>query len=834
MILHSNVSLDQGHRNLQRIIKEIGDKHVDWNEADTRFHIIDRVLVECLGWSKDQERFKIESRANGEFRDYVLGSPELVIWEAKRSGAYFDFPADTGKRAFQSIQSIFAVSKTAESAMRQAQSYCNESGIEFAVVCNGHQLIGFAAIRVGQSWIKGHALAIRNLQHLDENFPLVWQCLSPGGMFERRLYSLLITGSAPSVPRKLSTRLRHFPEFRYPTDLQNSLRSLSELLLEDIISTEAVRAQFYRECYCDTGALSRDSLVSEEILQARYAALFAASEPAPLLEPAAKQGSDPALSKQILTEALARRPIVLLGDVGVGKTAFLEQLMYVRAPQEFARAINIYIDLGSKAALEIDIRKFVIGEIERQLLDKYGVDLQQDNFVRGVYDSEIKRFRGSFKAAIYKANKAKHDEELMTRLDGLMNDKAEHLRRSLQHVARARLRQTIIILDNADQRAAEVQEAAFIIAQEFAQNWEALVFIAVRPQTFFQSKRAGALSAYPHKVFTILPPRPELVVEKRLIFAVKIAEGKVAADVLSGVRLNLNSVATFLRVLRHSLERNRDLAEILANITAGNIKAVLEFVRRFIGNPNVEAEKIVNIQETKGIYTIPLHEFSKAAILGDYSHFFAESSLAMNIYDVEHADRKEHFLCLMIITFLLSGSTPRDRNEFVHTALIREDMQRWGFLPAQTDKAFRRMTNKRLIETTERITFEEDLVGLTGDIPDGFRATSIGAYHVRRWAADFAYLDAMVVDTPIFDASAQDAIAENLESFDISDRFARTLTFRNYLSAIWDASGLRPTYFDWHEAVKYGQGNFDSVRRAIERNAAGTEAGPRGRWRRGS
>jgi len=158
---------------------------------------------------------------------------------------------------------------------------------------------------------------------------------------------------------------------------------------------------------------------------------------------------------------------------------------------------------------------------------KYSVDVYEHNFVRGVYDLEVKRFRSSFKAAIYKTNKAKLDEQLMTRLDELVSNKPEHLRRSIQHVARARKRQIIVMLDNADQRAIDVQQSAFIIAQEMAKNWDAVVFISVRPQTFFQSKRAGALSAYPHKVFTILPPRPELVIEKRLIFALKIAEGTV-------------------------------------------------------------------------------------------------------------------------------------------------------------------------------------------------------------------------------------------------------------------------------------------------------------------
>ena len=59
MQLHSNVSLEEGHRNLYKIIKEIGNTHVDWNEANTRFHIIDRLLIECLGWPKEPEIFKV-------------------------------------------------------------------------------------------------------------------------------------------------------------------------------------------------------------------------------------------------------------------------------------------------------------------------------------------------------------------------------------------------------------------------------------------------------------------------------------------------------------------------------------------------------------------------------------------------------------------------------------------------------------------------------------------------------------------------------------------------------------------------------------------------------
>lgn len=813
----ATTSLTDGLQSFRSLKASLEATAVNWNEADTRFQIIDRILTECLGWPKDQTSFRLEQYEDGEYRDYLLGQPGAAIWEAKRSGISFDFPADISDRTTQSLADIFATSREAEKAVRQVQQYCNVSGVEIGVVTNGYQLVAFIAVRIGASWLKGQALIFKDMDHLEQNFAQFWQCLSPDGIAERRLVSLLTRGTTRTVPQKLSAKLFRFPSVRYKSELQTNLRALSELLLEDVVSTEAMRAHFLRECYCETGALSRDALLSQEIIQARYAALFPPSDAAPRLEPAGGTADEGLLSRQIATEALARRPIVLLGDVGVGKTSFLEDLMYVRAAREFQNALSIYIDLGSKAALALDIREFVLGDIERQLQSKFSIDVHEHNFVRGVYDLEIKRFRSSFKAKVYQSNKTKLDEQLMARLEELVNDRAEHLRRSIKHVALARKHQVIIVLDNADQRKLEVQQEAFIIAQDFARNWEALVFIAVRPQTFFQSKRTGALSAYPHKVFTILPPRPELVIEKRLVFALRLAEGRISTDMLKGVRLSIGNMAEFLRALIYSLDRNRDLKEILANITGGNIRALVEFITSFIGSPNVEAEKIVNIQRSTGRYLIPLHEFSKAAILGEYSHFVAPTSLAMNVFDVSSPDAKEHFLALIVLAYLLSDVSTKDKDGFVRSDRVISEMQTHGYLIDQVQATLRRLTNKRLIEATERVTFEEDLAGLVGEMPDGFRMTSIGTYHLRRWIGTFAYLDAMVFDTPIFDPAIDESLQSDIESYDIGHRYERALAFRNYLSQAWISAGIAPTYFDWNDAVQSGDPTFQSVRIAIDR-----------------
>ena len=573
--IETSVTFEEGRKALLTLTKEIEKKEVDWNEANTRFQFIDELLTKCLGWPKP--RISVENYHDGKFTDYILGHTPSVILEAKKEGKHFELPANISGRLVQSLPSIMAVNEDAAKAIKQVSQYCNARGVEVATICNGIQLIAFLAIRIGQPPLEGNAVVFRDHKHMVGDFARLWQNLSPEGVGERRLHRLLTRGSNIPLPPKPSTYLQRFPIIRYQSDTQATLRAVAELLIEDIPNSEDIEEKFYRECYCETGALSRDSLLSRNILTARYAALFPEGEEKPKLKPASSRKKPLQLTADIMTEAISRRPIVLLGDVGVGKTSFIKQLMLLRASDEFRQSISIYIDLGSKAALATDLKKFVIDEIDRQLQSKYDVDTLSADFVRGVYDLDVKRFRNSIYGKAYEGNPEKYEEHVLKMLAEKVEDKPTHLKMSVEHISKARKRQVILILDNSDQRTAEIQQDSFIISQEFASQWNAVVFISVRPQTFFRSKRAGALSAYPHRVFTIAPPRPEVVIERRLKFALNIADGKVSPEKMRGITLNLQDVALFLKALLKSIEKNSQIREILANITGGNIRALIEF-----------------------------------------------------------------------------------------------------------------------------------------------------------------------------------------------------------------------------------------------------------------
>lgn len=148
-------------------------------------------------------------------------------------------------------------------------------------------------------------------------------------------------------------------------------------------------------------------------------------------------------------------------------------------------------------------------------------------------------------------------------------------------------------------------------------------------------------------------------------------------------------------------------------------------------------------------------------------------------------------------------------------------MQALGFVPDQVESSLRRLSNKKLIETSERITFDEGLQDLVGDMPLAFRATTIGAYHVNRWAATFSYLDAMLIDTPILDSHVREQLIPGIASFDIRDRFRRANEFAAYLDRCWGTlASQSPPYFDWITLRKTASGSFEPVRRAVERISA--------------
>jgi len=812
--------MDQGRKRLRAILAERPPDSAHWNEAQNRFQFIDRLLLDVLGWQTPDIRIEQPDGAGGRI-DYLLGPTPKAVLEAKREAQHFgDLPTGSPSRV-RKIAPLLENSKILYGAVSQVIGYCALQGAKLAIVCNGPQLVIFQAFSPDLSPLKGECFFFNGFASYESDFSLLWKLLSPEGIDENRAYREIQLLRSPRVPPKASESIPEPGRYRYRSDFQEEMRIISALLLEELEDATELKKDFYSNCYVHVEANNRHTLLSKQIIAQRYQRVTGdGTVPSAIASSFRTADGGLALDDAALAKGYASRPIVVLGDVGVGKTSFFENLFFELDRKTQANTFFVHVNLGKQASLSQDIRNFVLDEISRVFVEQYFVDIFSHNFVKSIYFSEIRQFDNSPSGQLKEIDEKEYRKERIAFLNRKTANKAQHVLQSLGHLCHGQQKQILLVLDNADQRDFQTQQKTFLIAQEIAAGGSSLVFLALRPSTFFESKKRGALSGYQNRVFSISPPPADEVVQRRLTFALRIAEGKQHFETLKNIRFRLDRIVAFLRATLRSIRANEKIRIFLNNITGGNTRSVIELVTSFFGSPNVDSAKIVRIESETGRYQVPLHEFTKHALLGEYAHYNPQSSLyACNVFDVSTADSREHFLKPLLIGFLASGTTQQDHDGFVSGDVMVAEALRIGFIEDQTRSALVVLAKNRLIETPHAHFREVEVASDTPSDTFFYRVTSVGLYHLRHWIGTFAFLDAMAIDTPVFEAEIREFIHQKAGSFQIADRFEKANSFRDYLERQWYAADIALQYFDFAEILKAQSRSFDEVFNFTQRSA---------------
>ena len=800
---------EQSRENLELLKSEfdITEKKI-LNEANTRFKFIDKLLLGCLAWSNND--ISCEDNYEKKYTDYTLKLfRSVAVVEAKKSGDYFELPAGS-KNLYQPIISIYKDNKNLKSAIDQVKGYCNDRGIQVAIISNGWQLLAFVANRSDSiPPLQGKALVVSSLETFIDNFKEVWNCLSKNGFEEEYLVKKLVGKTERELPSKLSASIHQYPGIINRNPFQADLEIISDLVLEDIIKEKDLEKDFLDNCYCKSGAISNYSLVSKEILSTRYDFLFAVGDKkSTLAQVATRKGLSDEFT-DIFSNSLSKRPILLLGDVGVGKSTFIDYLRFVEASNVFEKAISFKIDLGSKAIIAYDIKRAIINVIRHQLEEYNGIDIEDDDFVRHCYYVELEKFKKSVKVKrLYEVDHEKAIEKEIEFLTDKVEDEVEHLKKSLEYICKSQQRQLIVFLDNCDQRSDKDQEAAFLISHEFASNWPMIVFVSLRPETFHRTKKeSGALSGYHTKAFTIPPPRLDEVVKKRLKFAQKITSGEIALSSLK-TQANFSKLHQLIDVFLYSIESNKDLLKFLNNTSNENIRKAIEIIKMFFGSGHVDMEKILKIYNDSGKYLIPLHELLRSVIFRDNVYFSPTNTEIINVFDVRHYSSNDHFIVLIIISLLDDFSKNSRNSGFVTITETYSYLQGLGYTPPQIDSALNHAYAKNMFEISQKGD------KLDTEIQDlQIRATNLAIYHLHYLIKSFTYIDAIIIDTPVFDSSIRGDITNVIN---IEHRINRAIIFKRYLDEQWIKSNITSNYFNWKTFSKSLSCDIDRIANRID------------------
>lgn len=769
------------------------------NEATTRLRVIDKLLMDVLGWPADQ--ITCEEYHEGGFLDYVVGAPQSrLVLEAKKVGLHFEVPAGTGSGTL-SLRQFEEYSDINGKAVDQVLEYCQHAGIPIAALCNGHQIVTFLGSRSdGIAPREGDAIIYKSLQDARLQFASLWDQLSMPGVESGALVRQLASTHTLAVPpAPLSASIHQYPGYRIGSAMETDLSILGDLFIQDVVNDEIVTEDFLANCYCSSGALSQYAAVSKEILRSRYASL---SEQVQVTEARGKKGPARELQSSLLAGSLTTRPVVLLGDVGVGKSIFLKHLFRLEAKEVLEDTVVFHIDFLNHSGLDADVSSHIVESVRRELEGSRSLDLGEDKLVRSVYNAEINRFRKGVSGPLETDDPAEYRRREIDMLESHLHRQLEHVRRTLQFLQATQRLHFVIALDNVDQHDIEFQDRLFIVANSLAAEWPATVFLAMRPHTFHQSRRSGALSAYQPRVFTVSPPRSDLVIAKRLSYAAKrLDEDGRLPGFPAGLTLDSTTLLVYISVLRKAFTENQKLISVVDNLSSGNTRRALDFISTFVGSGYVQTSRILDLAAGGETYVVPPHEFLRAILFQDHKYYDPETSPVPNLLWISTRSGQEHFL-LPILLATVQQLGKGEQNGFVPKSRIFSSIQALGYMPSDIDIHFQRAIEAELLEVSD-----------AADPQALVRPTPAGAYLYQTLISDFAYLDAVVVDTPILNPRFR---AQIRDVQPIEERIERVECFIGYLDEAWPF-GNEPMTFSWPLARGAAVAELERVKQGAKR-----------------
>jgi hypothetical protein len=442
---------------------------------------------------------------------------------------------------------------------------------------------------------------------------------------------------------------------------------------------------------------------------------------------------------------------------------------------------------------------------------KSGGNIHDDSFVRGVLNLDLLRLRKTTRAKFLANDNQKYAEFEIEHIETMTADKHIYLTKVFHHLKKGQKKSLALFFDNLDRRSQRIQEEAFLKASAIARDWASLVFICLRPVTYYKSRDTGVLDTISPTTFTVGNPDLSLVLKRRFAYAKQISLGSDQDFSKSlnvpdrNVRLDLSSVAQLFESCEFAAWKKHGIVPTLEAISNGNIRRLLGFTRKILCSGHLDTKKILSKIKSSGNYYIPDYEGVKTLLFGDYMQYDPTNSPFVNLFDIQYEDASEHFIKLAILHYLAKTPNISQSNSYSRTIDLKSYLASLGFSYGVSMDSIKLLINKRYIHTINQENLADE---------DTVKISSLGRFHIFNLIAVFQYLDAVIVDTPILDAEIRDQISE---VNNIHDRLNRTELFLSYLYSCVKSIVDSEINTLWQTINKKAIENINEIKRRLER-----------------
>jgi energy-coupling factor transporter ATP-binding protein EcfA2 len=736
------MSVDSAFASFERLLGEFCASTHE-TEADTRFQIIDRILQEVLGW--EDTDFKLEPHLESGYADYILkdkGTNKLVV-EAKRSSQNI---FDSKRKSYGTYKASGPTLRSAIEGMKQAQSYCMDTGVTFSVLTTGYQWVGFWAIREnGKPPFEGNAAVFPTLDSIKEDFSVFYDLFSKEGIREQ-LFKIIISSSeglsivsnekleALTGPESISLLKR--------SALASDIEILFKKFFSDISGDE--NAEMLAECFVESKESKEAEVGIEKIARNIL-------ENIGLVD--SKDGGELQDKMRMSLERESRDFVLIVGNKGAGKSTFIDRFFRLVLEKDLrGKCLILRLNLadsdGNEAKISEWLSKCLVKELEKQL---FGDEGPKYDDLLGVFFDEYNRWlRGEYKY-LYESDKNQFKIEFGKFVYKYRNE--DHYNYALKLLSRSvnsNKKMPCIVFDNTDHYQKSFQESVFQYAQSINRAVHSFIICPITDRTVWQLSKAGPFQSYHTHSFYLPVPQAKEILKKRVWYLKNKVDEETKKEkkdytLNRGIRLQINDLRGFVACIEEIFVNTDYVSRTISWLSNHDIRRGLRIAERIITSPLISVENLIKTWVAGNTLNIPEMKVRQALLYGNYTLFNQEhSEYILNLFSVSSKNITSPLLKPSILRLLMDVQYGANSGEEEYLGIndIRTYFDSCGVPAVSIQGQLKELLEYRLVEPYDPT--DEDLHD-----KQRIRITHSGHIHYEFVTQGFIYFQNMAMITPI-------------------------------------------------------------------------------------
>lgn len=713
------------------------------NEAEARFKLIDYILSDVLGWAKLGD-FAVEKYSESGFADYVLSADgmERMVVEAKRVGHVLH---SSQAKSTQYLAVKSAALKNAQDGLAQAQRYCVDLGLHFAVLTNGVEWIAYLAVRQrGQKPSEGKVIVFPTLEAISKDFSQFWDLFSRDAVREER-YQICIRekeGLKIQSAEVLKPILKN-SEIRYLT--KSAFAADTDRIFKEFFSSMAGtdNPEMLAHCFVESKESQEADVNMEKITSTLLNSLKLMNS---------DKGTELQRKMQDALNSQRGEFVLIIGNKGAGKSTFVDRFFRLVLPEDLLVTCTVVrVDVGDSNGE----RDKIVAWLDSQILTKLEKALFENGKatneqLQGIFFSEYSRWRDGPHKTLYTTNKDAFKIKFGEYVESLRNtNKHEYIQRLLKDIVDNRQKMPCLVFDNTDHFDEKFQETVFQYAQSLFRSSFNFIICPITDRTIWELSKHGPLQSYDTTSFYLPVPAMKSILEKRVGYLrKKLEDDKVAEKaqyfIGKGIRLSVQDISAFTTCLEEILIANEGVSRVIGSLSNFDIRRSLQLSQKIIVSPHVQIEELVKLYLTGGALPIKTRSVHMAIICGDSNHFQQEvNAHSVNLLHVQGNDITSPLLPVSLLRFFIDVDTQGGEEVLARHATLEDAINYFSAMgiPASTTRwNVLRLCNALLLSPYNTAELEHTESSL-------FRITPSGRLHSEWATSNVPYITEMALTT---------------------------------------------------------------------------------------